>query len=136
MVASAESSSFLSSWFSGGRFRPVLRLTAGGVSVVLALTLAVTADVSQAVAAPVAAATAAAPRAEKVVSRPDVVSARVTARAQGSRVEVESLRDETSSTWVNPDGTLTTEQHQGQIRFRDTSRADGANPAGGSDDGG
>jgi YD repeat-containing protein len=130
MVASAESSSFLSSWFSGGRFRPVLRLTAGGVSVVLALTLAVTADVSQAVAAPVAAATAAAPRAEKVVSRPDVVSARVTARAQGSRVEVESLRDETSSTWVNPDGTLTTEQHQGQIRFRDTSRADGANPAG------
>ncbi|NMM34303.1 MAG: RHS repeat protein, partial [Phycicoccus sp.] len=123
MVASAEASSFLSSWVSGGRFRPVLRLTAGGVSAVLALTLAVTADVSQAAAAPVAAVPAAAPKAAKVVSRPDLVSARVTARAQGSRVEAESERTGTSSTWVNPDGTLTTEQHAGPIRFHDAHGA-------------
>ncbi|NMM22186.1 MAG: DNRLRE domain-containing protein, partial [Phycicoccus sp.] len=94
-------------------------LTAGGVSAVLALKLAVTAEVSQAAAAPVAAATAAAPKAAKVVSRPDLVSARVTARAQGSRVEAESERTGTSTTWVNPDGTLTTEQHAGPIRFHD-----------------
>jgi RHS repeat-associated protein len=55
----------------------------------------------------------------QVLSRPDVVSARVTARAQGSRVEVEPLRDETSTTWVNPDGSLSTEQHGAPIRYRD-----------------
>ncbi|NMM24482.1 MAG: DNRLRE domain-containing protein, partial [Phycicoccus sp.] len=98
----------------------MFRLTAGGVSAVLAVTLAVTADVSQAAAAPVAAVPVAAPKAATVVSRPDLVSARVTARAQGSRVEAESERTGTSSTWVNPDGTLTTEQHAGPIRFRGT----------------
>ena len=55
--------------------------------------------------------------------RPDVVSARVTARAQGSRVEVESLREETSTTWASPDGTLSTEQHGGPIRYRDGAGA-------------
>ncbi|MGV8973023.1 MAG: hypothetical protein ACOH10_11940 [Rhodoglobus sp.] len=54
-----------------------------------------------------------------MTSRPDLLSARVAARAQGARVEAESERSATSTTWVNPDGTLTTEQHQGQIRFRD-----------------
>ena len=54
-----------------------------------------------------------------VESRPDVVSAAVSARAQGSRVEVESMRTETSSTWSNPDGTLTTEAHGAPIRFKD-----------------
>lgn len=41
------------------------------------------------------------PQAAKVDSRPDLVSAVVSARSQGSRVEVESLRSETSSTWAN-----------------------------------
>lgn len=53
----------------------------------------------------------------KVESAPDLVSAQVAARAQGARVEVEELRDEFSSTWVNPDGSLTTQAHAGQIRF-------------------
>ncbi|MEP7368612.1 MAG: DNRLRE domain-containing protein [Dermatophilaceae bacterium] len=53
-------------------------------------------------------------------ARPDLLSARVAARAQGSRVEAESERSGTSTTWVNPDGTLTTEQHQGLIRFRES----------------
>ncbi|MBL8932398.1 MAG: RHS repeat protein [Kineosporiaceae bacterium] len=53
-----------------------------------------------------------------MASRPDLVSAGVSARAQGSRVEVESLRDELTTTWANPDGTLTTEAHVAPIRFR------------------
>lgn len=59
--------------------------------------------------------------AARVDARPDVVSAAVSARAQGSRVEVESMRTETSSTWSNPDGTLTTEAHGAPIRFKDTT---------------
>ena len=101
------------------------------VAMALALALAVTVGelavvsgeaASAASAAPVAPAAvpAAAPvKAVGVVSRPDPVSAAVTARAQGSRVEVVGLRSETSTTWVNPDGTQTTEQHGGPIRFRD-----------------
>jgi hypothetical protein len=81
--------------------------------------IAATLEASQAAPAPAADPPPAAQR-EKVVSRPDVVSAAVSARAQGSRVEVESLRDETSSTWANPDGTMTTEAHAAPIRFKDT----------------
>ncbi|WP_232828391.1 DUF6531 domain-containing protein [Kribbella monticola] len=55
---------------------------------------------------------------KKVDSRPDIVSAAVTARSQGSRVEVESMRTETSTTWSNPDGTMTTEAHAAPIRFK------------------
>ena len=51
---------------------------------------------------------------ETVSSRPDVVSA----RAQGARVEVEDLRTETSTTWANPDGTMTTQEHASQQRFK------------------
>lgn len=57
------------------------------------------------------------------LSRPDAVSAGVTARVSGQRVEVESLRDEFSATFVNPDGSWTTEQHAGQQRWLD--EADG-----------
>jgi RHS repeat-associated protein len=58
------------------------------------------------------------PAAQKVGSRPDVISASVTARSQGSRVEVESMRTETSTTWSNPDGTMTTDAHAAPIRFK------------------
>lgn len=44
-----------------------------------------------------------------VKSASSLASARTTAAAQGSRVEVTSLEDEYSDTYVNPDGTLTTE---------------------------
>ncbi|KGN39595.1 hypothetical protein N803_01925 [Knoellia subterranea KCTC 19937] len=77
----------------------------------------------------VAAAPAVKVPAGSVSSRPDAVSARLAARAQGSRVEVEQLRTESSSTWVNPDGTWTTEQHQGPIRFRDPKAKDPKNAA-------
>ena len=92
--------------------------TSGALGVVAALVVSLAVAV-----APVAttdAGAAAGPRTLKAASRPDLVSARVTARAQGSRVEVESLRDATSTTWVNPDGTLTTEQHGGPIRYKDS----------------
>ncbi|WP_241996363.1 RHS repeat-associated core domain-containing protein [Kribbella antiqua] len=58
------------------------------------------------------------PAAPKVNSRPDVVSASVTARSQGSRVEVESMRTATSTTWANPDGTMTTDAHTAPVRFK------------------
>ncbi|WP_241999188.1 RHS repeat-associated core domain-containing protein [Kribbella sp. VKM Ac-2500] len=58
------------------------------------------------------------PAAQKVSSRPDLVSAVVTARSQGSKVEVESMRSETATTWANADGTMTTEAHTAPIRFK------------------
>ncbi|WP_238161880.1 RHS repeat-associated core domain-containing protein [Kribbella antibiotica] len=72
-------------------------------------------EASQAVAAPAADPV---PPVAKVASRPDIVSAALTARSQGSRVEVESMRSETDSTWANPDGTMTTEAHAVPVRFK------------------
>jgi RHS repeat-associated protein len=51
-----------------------------------------------------------------VADRPDQVSAAMAARAQGSRVEVSGERTETTSTFVNPDGTVTLESHAQPIR--------------------
>ncbi len=53
------------------------------------------------------------------LERPDAVSAMVTARASGKRVEVVAARTETTTTWANPDGTTTLEGHSGVVRFRD-----------------
>ena len=116
-MSAVLSSRVLSSWFIGGRLRPALRTAVMAVAAALTVTVAAVEPAAGAVPA------AATPKVEKVTSRSDVVSARVTARAQGSRVEVESLRDETSTTWVNPDGTMTTQAHGGQIRFKDTKGA-------------
>ncbi|MBD0736451.1 DNRLRE domain-containing protein [Streptomyces sp. CBMA29] len=49
----------------------------------------------------------------------DLPSARVAARLEGKRVEALSERTETSTTWVNKDGSLTTETSAGPIRFKD-----------------
>lgn len=51
--------------------------------------------------------------------RPDAVSAAVTARASGKRVEILADRSETSRTWANPDGTLSSEMAGGPVRFKD-----------------
>lgn len=90
-----------------------------GVVIGIASALAATALV--ALPSSSAGAAVARPRAAQqgVSSRPDVVSARITARSQGTRIEVESLRSRTSSTWVNPNGSLTTEMHSAPIRFKD-----------------
>ena len=87
------------------------------VAAVVAFALLVTGlEAQQAAAAAPAADPKPAPA--KVASRPDLVSAVVTARSQGSKVEVESMRSETSTTWANPDGTMTTEAHAAPIRFK------------------
>ena len=110
----------VSGWFRGLKDRRLARGIAAGVAVVVGLTVAELAAAAPVQAAPVVAAASAAPAPKaKVESRPDEMSARITARSQGSRVEVESLRDEFSTTWVEPDGSLTTELHTGKIRFRD-----------------
>lgn len=51
----------------------------------------------------------------------DEVGAVVQSRATGRRVEVLSLRSETSRTWVKPDGTRTTEEAAGPVRFVDAA---------------
>ncbi|MGO4635591.1 DNRLRE domain-containing protein [Streptomyces sp. 2RAF24] len=48
----------------------------------------------------------------------DLASARLAAKLWGRRVEVLGARTTTSTTWANPDGTLTTETAAGPIRFR------------------
>ncbi|MEW1830389.1 DNRLRE domain-containing protein [Streptomyces sp. NPDC088196] len=48
----------------------------------------------------------------------DMASARAQAVEQGKRVEVTSKRTEDSTTWVNPNGALTTEVFQEPIRVR------------------
>ncbi|WP_182920440.1 DNRLRE domain-containing protein [Nocardioides cavernaquae] len=55
-----------------------------------------------------------------MAERPDAMSAALTARSQGKRVEDTSQRTERSSTWANPDGTWTTENHLGVQRFKDS----------------
>ncbi|POX43747.1 sugar-binding protein, partial [Streptomyces sp. Ru71] len=52
-------------------------------------------------------------------SAADIASARVTARLSGKRVEALSERTETSTTWVNPNGSLTTEMAAGPVRYKE-----------------
>ncbi|THA28868.1 DNRLRE domain-containing protein [Streptomyces sp. A1547] len=54
-----------------------------------------------------------------VTAAADIASARVAARLSGKRVEALSERSETNTTWVNKDGSLTSEIAAGPIRFRD-----------------
>ncbi|MCE1179925.1 MAG: hypothetical protein LWW86_12985 [Micrococcales bacterium] len=116
------SSRFFDRLYVGGLLRPTLRGVAYAASAALVVTIAPISEATPPATRSVAA--AAKVPAAKVASRPDAVSARLSARAQGSRVEVEQLRTETSSTWVNPDGTSTTQQHQGPIRFKDPKAKD------------
>ncbi|MEV6163758.1 DNRLRE domain-containing protein [Streptomyces sp. NPDC052052] len=57
--------------------------------------------------------------AQPVTTAADIASARVAARLSGRRVEALSERTETSTTWVNKDGSLTTELSAGQVRYKD-----------------
>ncbi|MEQ4724744.1 DNRLRE domain-containing protein [Nonomuraea sp. B19D2] len=51
-------------------------------------------------------------------SAPDEASARLSARLTGRRVEVADARTETTTTYANPDGTLTVDTFAGPVRFR------------------
>ncbi|WP_236243620.1 DNRLRE domain-containing protein [Streptomyces sp. CC228A] len=61
----------------------------------------------------------AAPKKGAVTQAADIPSARVAARLSGKRVEALSERTDTSTTWVNKDGSLTTELTAGPTRFQD-----------------
>ncbi|MBT2441837.1 RHS repeat-associated core domain-containing protein [Streptomyces sp. ISL-36] len=62
--------------------------------------------------------TVAAPQ-QTVTQAADIASARVAARLSGKPVEALSERTGTSTTWVNKDGSLTTEISAGPVRFKD-----------------
>ena len=59
-----------------------------------------------------------APKKAMATHAADIPSARVAARLSGKRVEALSERTETSTTWVNKDGSLTTELAAGLVRFK------------------
>ncbi|MDO0911852.1 DNRLRE domain-containing protein [Streptomyces sp. DT2A-34] len=61
--------------------------------------------------------TADAPKKTAATQAADIPSARVAARLSGKRVEALSERTETSTTWANKDGSLTTEFAAGPVRF-------------------
>ncbi|MEV3952499.1 sugar-binding protein, partial [Streptomyces halstedii] len=56
---------------------------------------------------------------QPVTAAADIASARLAARLSGKRVEALSERTETSTTWVNKEGSLTTELTAGPVRFQD-----------------
>ncbi|MFD7260129.1 DNRLRE domain-containing protein [Streptomyces sp. NPDC059874] len=64
-------------------------------------------------------AAAKAPQPQPATSAADIPSARVAARLSGIRVEALSERTESSTTWVNKDGSLTTDLFAGPVRFKD-----------------
>ncbi|MFJ4965609.1 DNRLRE domain-containing protein [Streptomyces sp. NPDC088729] len=66
----------------------------------------------------------AAPAKSAVTQAADIPSARVAARLSGRQVEALSERTETSTTWANKDGSLTTELTAGPVRFQDETTAD------------
>ncbi|MFE9588229.1 DNRLRE domain-containing protein [Streptomyces microflavus] len=70
---------------------------------------------------PAAAATTvpSAPEKAAVTQAADILSARVAARLSGKPVEALSERSETSMTWANKDGSLTTELTAGPARYED-----------------
>ncbi|MBO9523636.1 MAG: DNRLRE domain-containing protein [Nocardioidaceae bacterium] len=67
------------------------------------------------------AASAAAEESSEALVRPDAVSAVVTARASGQRVEDLSRRTETSQVFANPDGSWTEEHADGPVRVEDAA---------------
>lgn len=101
-----------------GRRRPWRRGVSGPIAGSLALAVSVTLLDGTGSAAAVAGNPVV--REESAVTQAaDVASARVAARLSGKRVEALSERSETSTTWVNKDGSLTTELSAGPVRFED-----------------
>lgn len=58
-------------------------------------------------------------------ARPEWISASVTAKASGERVEVLSERTETTRVWVHPDGSVEEEIAFAPVRFEDSAAEDG-----------
>jgi RHS repeat-associated protein len=89
------------------------------------IAIGVTAALVTTFAGAVGTSTQAAPRAARpghaaapVKERADLVSARIAARNQRTPVEVTNARTETSSTFINPNGTVTVDRSLGPVRVR------------------
>ncbi len=98
-----------------------LRHVAGGLVLALAVTLLDTTGVAMAAQSKAVAAQTADTKKNAVTFAENITSARVAARLSGERVEALSERTETSTTWVNKDGSLTSEVFAGPVRFRDAA---------------
>ncbi|MFF3093320.1 RHS repeat-associated core domain-containing protein [Streptomyces cyaneofuscatus] len=105
--------------------RGALILLSGSLSLAVSVTLLTGSQT--AVAADRGARPSAAPDEAVATEAADIPSARVAARLSGKRVEALSERSETSTTWVNKDGSLTTELTAGPVRFRDKETRDWRN---------
>ncbi|MFE6099812.1 DNRLRE domain-containing protein [Streptomyces laurentii] len=103
-----------------------------GRTLAVPLALALLAPVSAlALGPPAAAATPAAPASRAAAAAAPAPAsptareesyARLTAEAQGRRIEVVGARTESTTLWANPDGTLSVESHAGPVRYRDHGR--------------
>ncbi|MEV5578762.1 DNRLRE domain-containing protein [Streptomyces parvus] len=104
------------------RRRRLLPRIALGAAMVLAVEMALLTESGQAVALTQQASKAPVeekPAPEGPREAADVLSAKVAAKLYGKRVEALSERTETSTTWVNKDGSLTTELTAGPVRFEE-----------------
>ncbi|MFE4750271.1 DNRLRE domain-containing protein [Streptomyces mirabilis] len=59
---------------------------------------------------------------DRITEAPNEQAAKLAAVLQGHRVEVLSARTEDSTTWVNPDGTMTTDVASGTIRVKENGQ--------------
>lgn len=98
---------------------PSRRVTAVGLAVLMAATSLYGAESALATVRPQAVDRAPVPSRPAPAFAADIPSARVAARLSGKRVEALSERTESSTTWVNKDGSLTTELAAGPVRFKD-----------------
>ncbi|MFF7443052.1 DNRLRE domain-containing protein [Streptomyces sp. NPDC008122] len=62
------------------------------------------------------------PRPAAVKASSEEVNARLTAQAQGRRIEVVGARTESTTLWANPDGTMSVESFAGPVRFKEHGR--------------
>ncbi|MFF8190515.1 DNRLRE domain-containing protein [Streptomyces bobili] len=87
----------------------------------VALSLSPVAHAAEPVAASRTETTAPAAPAASATAREEA-NARLTAQAQGRRIEVTGARTERTTLWANPDGTMSQESFAGPVRYRDHGR--------------
>ncbi|WP_329491915.1 DNRLRE domain-containing protein [Kitasatospora sp. NBC_01246] len=93
-----------------------MRVLSGSLALAVAVSLLAGSEV--AFAAPAGGPAAGKGTKPGATSAADVPAARIAARLSGQRVEALSERTETSTTWVNKDGSLTSELFAGPVRYQ------------------
>ncbi|MFD5326445.1 DNRLRE domain-containing protein [Streptomyces sp. NPDC127092] len=112
---------------TGRSLGPARRGRAGALALPLALALLAPAGVlalgpaSPAAASPGTKVTKTSAATPSPTSREEV-NARLTAQAQGRRIEVVGARTESTTLWANPDGTMSVESFAGPVRYRENGR--------------